>query len=118
MSYRKSFYLTGSINQPTVDDAFRFVGSRLQPAVTRVPDGEPGDRANWVLTQTSDFLDNQTLDVVEVDGRRLARLLPGTSAEDVTFARFSYQDHAADSYRQFRHARDRGELAPDSKFLV
>jgi len=38
MSYRKGFYLTGSINQPTVDDAFRFVGSRLQPAVTRVPD--------------------------------------------------------------------------------
>ncbi len=118
MSYRNSFYLTGSINQPTVDDAFRFVGSRLQPAVTRVPDGEPGDRANWVLTQTSHFLDNQTLDVVEVDGRRLARLLPGTTAGDVTFARFSYQDHAADSYQLFRHARDRGELAPDSKFLV
>jgi len=71
-----------------------------------------------VLTQTSHFLDNQTLDVVEVDGRRLARLLPGATAEDVTFPRFSYQDHAADSYRRFRHARDRAELAPDSKFLV
>jgi hypothetical protein len=52
MSYQKRFYLTGSINQPTVEDAFAFVGSRLQPGVTRVPDGEPGDRANWVLTQS------------------------------------------------------------------
>ena len=55
MSYQKRFYLTGSINQPTVEDAYRFVGSRLQPGVTRVPDGEPGDRANWVLTQTPAF---------------------------------------------------------------
>ena len=45
MSYQNRFYLTGSINQPTVADAFAFVGKRLQPGVTRVPDGEPGDRA-------------------------------------------------------------------------
>jgi hypothetical protein len=51
MSYQNRFYLTGSINQPTVADAFDFVGKRLQPGVTRVSDGEPGDRANWVLTQ-------------------------------------------------------------------
>ena len=43
MSYQKRFYLTASINQPTVEDAYRFVGSRLQPGVTRVPDGEPGN---------------------------------------------------------------------------
>lgn len=118
MSYRKSFYLTGSVNQPTVEDTFRFVGRRLQPAVIRVPDGEPGDRANWVLTQTAHFLDNPTLGVVETDGRRLARLRPGTGAGDVSFPRFSYQDHAAESYQHFRAARDRGELSADSKFLV
>ena len=33
------FYITGSINVPTVDDAFKLVGSRLQPGVTRVSDG-------------------------------------------------------------------------------
>ena len=43
-------YLTGSINQPTVEEAFGYVGRRLQPGVSRVPDGEPGGRANWVLT--------------------------------------------------------------------
>ena len=48
MSHQRRFYLTGSINQPTVEDAFAFVGRRLQPGVTRVPDGEPGERASWV----------------------------------------------------------------------
>lgn len=118
MSYRNSFYLTGSINAPTVEDAFRLVGSRLQPSVTRVPDGEPGSRANWVLTQTPHFLDNATLDVVDIEGRKVARLLPGATAADVEFPRFDYQDHAAASYQLFRAARERGELAPESKFLV
>lgn len=58
MSYQNKFYLTGSINQPTVADAFRFVGSRLQPAVTRVPTGNrasgpigcsPRPRISWTI---------------------------------------------------------------------
>jgi hypothetical protein len=106
-----SFYLTGSINVPTVDDAFALVGSRLQPGVTRVPDGEPGDRANWVLTQANHFLDNSTLDVV--DGR--AKVRPGTA---VSFPPIYYHSVAAESYQRFWHARDNGILAPDSRFLV
>lgn len=72
-----SFYLTGSINVPDVDAAYSLVGDHLQPAVLRVPDGEPGDRANWVLTQRALFLENPTLDVV--DDR--ARVKAGVAVE-------------------------------------
>ncbi|MBX5487265.1 MAG: hypothetical protein DIU75_018605 [Mycolicibacterium hassiacum] len=105
------FYLTGSINVPTVDDAFRLVGSRLQPGVTRVPDGEPGERANWVLTQAPHFLENPTLDVV--DNR--ARIRPGTT---VSFGPLDYHSIAAESYQRFLAARRDGVLAEDSRFLV
>lgn len=106
-----AFYITGSINVPTVDDAFRLVGSRLQPGVKRVSDGEPGDRANWVLTQANHFLDNSTLDVV--NGR--ARVRPGTT---VSFDPVDYHTVAADSYQRFVAARSNGVLAEDSRFLV
>lgn len=105
------FYLTGSINVPTVGDAFDLVGRRLQPGVTRVPDGEPGDRANWVLTQAPHFLDNPTLRVSDSQ----AAVRQGTA---ITFGRFDYADVAAASYAVFRAARERGVLEPDSRFLI
>lgn len=105
------FYLTGSINVPTVDDAFRLVGSRLQPGVTRVPDGEPGDRANWVLTQADHFLSNPTLDVVD----KKARVRAGTR---VSFGTLDYHSVAAESYGRFIVARREGVLAEDTRFLV
>ncbi|BBZ23889.1 hypothetical protein MHIB_23070 [Mycolicibacter hiberniae] len=106
-----SFYLTGSINVPTTQAAFHLVGQRLQPGVRRVPDGEPGDRANWVLNLSAHFLSNATLDVS--DNR--ARVRPATA---VSFGHVDYHSSALASYRDFRTARDSGVLAPDSRFLV
>ncbi|WP_167100276.1 hypothetical protein [Mycobacterium sp. DL592] len=105
------FYVTGSINVPTVEDAFRLVGARLQPGVSRVPDGEPGDRANWVFTQADHFLNNPTLDVV---GDR-ARVRPGVA---VSFGPVDYHSIAAESYAKFRQARESGVLQEGSRFLV
>ncbi|KAA0108053.1 hypothetical protein [Mycolicibacterium sp. P1-5] len=106
-----NFYVTGSINVPTVEDAFRVVGTRLQPGVSRVPDGEPGDRANWVFTQAGHFQKNPTLDVV---GDRV-KARPGVLVE---FGPVDYHSIATDSYAKFRRARDEGVLAVDSRFLV
>ncbi|UXA09717.1 hypothetical protein KXD97_16015 [Mycobacterium sp. SMC-8] len=106
-----SFYLTGSINVPTTGAAFALVGERLQPGVTRVPDGEPGDRANWVLVHAAHFLANDTL---ASDGER-ARVLPATT---VVFGDIDYHSTAIASYREFRAERDAGVLAADSRFLV
>ena len=104
-------YLTGSINVSTVDDAFRLVGTRLQPGVTRVPDGEPGERANWVLTQAPLFLDNPTLE-------RVGDRVRVRSGVEVAFRPVDYHTVAAESYQRFLAARRDGVLAPESRFLV
>jgi hypothetical protein len=112
-------YLTGSINQPTVEEAFGYVGRRLQPGVTRVPDGEPGGRANWVLTQEPVFSGNTGLAAVPApDGRERYVLAEGATPATLRFDRFDYADHARFSYALFTQARDGGVLAPDSRFLV
>ncbi len=105
------FYLTGSINVATVADAFDLVGTRLQPGVTRVPAGEPGDRTNWVLTQVDLFLNNPGLDV----GDGLTRIRPGAEA---MFDTVDYHTVASEPYAVFVDARRRGVLASDSRFLV
>ena len=97
------FYLTGSINVPTIQDAFRLVGERLQPGVTRVPDGEPGDRANWVLTQADHFLKNS-------DPRGCRQPSQGPSGATVSFGALDYHSIAAESYAEFKNAREDGVL--------
>ena len=87
------------------------MGERLQPGVTRVPDGEPGDRANWVLTQADHFLKNSTLEVV--DNR--AKVRPGAT---VSFGALDYHSIAAESYAEFKNAREDGVLKADSRFLI
>lgn len=114
-------YLTGSVNRPTVADTFRFVGSRLQPGVTRVPDGEPGERANWVITQADHFFKNPSLELVPGDGRLqrdLVRLRDGVDPASVSFPEQRYAADAAASFAEFRAAKDAGTLAADSRFQV
>lgn len=120
MSERSTgIYLTGSVNQPSATDVFEFVGKRLQPGARRVPDGETGERANWVLAQARYFADNIGLATVPApDGRDRYVLAEGITPETLSFARFDYPDHAQRSYALFRQARDGGRLALDTRFLV
>jgi hypothetical protein len=112
-------YLTGSVNLPTVPEVFTFVGDRLQPGVTRVPDGEPGERANWVLAQAPYFAENpQLVGTPGPDGRDRYRLAAGVTPETLKFARFDYPDQAQTSYEQFIAARKAGKLASESRFLI
>lgn len=114
-------YLTGSVNQPTVADTFRFVGERLQPGVTRVPDGEPGERANWVFTQTAQFHDNPALERVPgPDGAPSNLTTPraGVKPEAVRFGDFRYLADAISSYAELRAAKEAGTLSEDTRLLV
>lgn len=112
-------YLTGSVNKPTADEVFAFVGQHLQPGATRVPDGETGGRANWVLTQEPVFAGNPGLTAVPApDGRDRYVLADGVTPQTLTFGRFDYADHARSSYALFARAREAGVLAPGTRFLV
>ncbi len=114
-------YLTGSVNQPSVDETFTFVGERLQPGVARVPDGEPGERANWVFTQAALFHEHPDLERVPgEDGEPgdLVRPREGVDPNAVDFPVLRYADDARESYAAFRRAKDEGRLAADTRLLI
>lgn len=117
----QGIHLTGSLPLNNAEDVFNFIGSTLQPWVLRVPDGETGERTNWVLTQSKHFFDNpafETVDATAEVGRKLVKIKAGVKPEDIRFEPFSYPDYASDSYPVFKKAKAEGRLAANSKFQI
>ena len=74
-------------------------GRRDRLRIYRVPDGEPGGRANWVLTQEPVFSGNTGLATVPgPDGRERYVLAEGATPATLRFDRFDYADHARSSF--------------------
>lgn len=63
--------LIGSVPLPNARDVFEFLGRNLGDMCGQYPDGETGDRINWVRWQVHVFADNPDLELVE------AKNLPG-----------------------------------------
>jgi len=114
-------HLTGSLPFDRTNEAFAFIGESLKPWVRRVPDGEPGDRANWVLTQSAHFFENPAFEPAPPApdiNRPLVRIKDGSVGRSIDFRPFAYADDAGQSYSLFQEARRSGVLAPESKFLI
>ncbi|HET6388565.1 hypothetical protein [Hyphomicrobium sp.] len=107
----QGIHLTGSLPFANADEVFDFIGSELQPWVTRVPDGETGERKNWVLTQSRHFFENPAFDIVDATatvGRKLVKIKDGVRPEDISFPKFEYAEFATDSYPLFKKAKAEG----------
>ena len=44
-------HLIGSVPLPTTEDVFRRLGATLGPLLSRMPDGETGERRRWIYWQ-------------------------------------------------------------------
>lgn len=118
-------HLVGSINQPTAEDTFRIVSENLGAHLTRIPDGEVGDRFHWILFQGAAFdatpgLTRLPIDPIIVAGfdLRPLRLDGSVAAEDLEFAPLGYASAAIESYSQFVALREAGTIAEDVRFQV
>ena len=57
-------HLNGSINLDDTETVMREVAARIPRGLRRVPDGETGDRQQWILFQ---FLKFQQMDALELE---------------------------------------------------
>ena len=124
-------HLVGSVPLASAEDVFRTVTGALGDCLSRVPDGETGERRRWIWWQREMLerhpameVDREAglLELRQWDGsllRRseLLRLKPGVDASTVKF-RTGYAEAALASWRLFETLRRRGDVAGGVRFQV
>ncbi|MFZ0608555.1 MAG: hypothetical protein WAM75_12890 [Xanthobacteraceae bacterium] len=122
----RTIHLVGSVPMPSARDVFETVSAALGARLKRLPDGETGERGDWITWLEPAFAQNPALvksgEFFRVHssgtGRERYTLRPGLRAEDVRFDNLFYADIAKQSYAEFKRLKDAGKIAADVKFQV
>ena len=116
-------HLVGSVPLAGVEEVFRRTAAALGDRLRRMPDGEPGPRADWILWQYPVF---SALPQFEVgppgtDGYRSLpklRLRDGERATDVVLGSLGFADAATSSYAIFSQLKRDGAVPAHVRFQV
>ena len=119
-------HLVGSVPFKDAREVFEMVSAALGTRLKRVPDGETGERSDWITWLEPAFADNPALEKsdelfrIHATGtaRIRYRLRPGWGLNDVRFANLFYADVAKQSYAEFAALKHAGKIAPDVKFQI
>ncbi len=122
----RSVHLVGSVPLPNAREVFTTVSAALGLRLKRIPDGETGERSDWITWLEPVFADNPALEKsdelfrIHATGtaRIRYRLKPGKTVEDVDFGNLFYADIARRSYAEFAALKRAGKIAPDVRFQI
>jgi hypothetical protein len=119
-------YLVGSVPMENAEAVFGAVGGALGTRIKQIPDGETGERLDWITWLEVVFANSPALEQsdelfrVHATGtaRKRYRLRPGKTIADIRFDDLFYADKAKQSYATFKRLRDAGKIAPGTRFQV
>jgi hypothetical protein len=116
-------HLCGSVPLADAETVFRTVMAALNGHVRRIPDGEPGERSNWVVWQLPKLAAHPDLELApppspEYGPSLRARPKPGVDPASVTFGPLGYSANALGSWQVFSRLRAEGVIPPDVRFQV
>jgi len=113
-------HFNGSVNLPDTEKVMREIVSRVPAGLRRIPDGETGERGNWISFQLQKFLDSPFLvqafpadDHAEGYQMPQVRLADGIDPAEVTWPDPGYAGAYLRSYETFAALRREG-LIPDA----
>ena len=121
-----SVHFNGGVNLADTETVFREIAARVPGGVRRIPDGETGDRQNWVWFQLGKFQQTPGLEsaaAMDTPSEGYAqmpkvRVSDGTDPADVQWPDLGYAEVYQDSYGVFRRLRDEGALPAGVRFQV
>jgi len=119
-------HIVGSVPGTDAADVFARVSAALGPRLKRIPDGETGERADWITWLEPVFANSPALEKSDEVFRIHAsapprvryRLKPGRSVGDVSFDNLFYADIAERSYRDFARLKREGTIPPHCRFQI
>ena len=119
-------HLVGSVPLASAHDVFTTVSAALGDRLKRIPDGETGERGDWITWLEPAFADNPALEKsdelfrIHATGtaRIRYRLKPGKTAKDVAFDNLFYADIAKASYAEFAELKRQGKVPKDARFQI
>lgn len=122
----RNVHLVGSVPMANAQDVFTQVSAALGPRIKWLPDGETGERGDWITWLEPAFSQNPALTKsgeffrvhASGTGRERYARKPGLRANDVHFENLFYADIARQSYAVFKRLKDSGAIAADVKFQV
>lgn len=122
----RDIYLVGSVPLPTTNAVFETVSATFGTLIKQIPDGEVGERSDWITHLEILFQKNPSFErsdevfsVHDSSTKRVRyRLRPGIKPSDVQFGNLGYADVAIESYGIFRRLRDAGKIAAGTRLQV
>ncbi len=120
-------HLIGSVPFSNETEVFTVVSRELGPFLARIPDGETGERSDWITWLEPVFADHEAFEpsgeLFQLHGAmqkrdRRYRLKAGFSPERVTFGNLPYGDIAIRSYEAFAVLKRQGIVPSHCKFQV
>jgi ubiquinone/menaquinone biosynthesis C-methylase UbiE len=116
-------HLVGSVPLGSADEVFRTLGAGLGDRVRRLPDGETGPRADWIVWQYPVLSSRPEFEVAPpAEGfyRTLPRLRlrADVDAGSLEFESLGYAEAALASYRIFSALKRAGDLPRSCRFQV
>ena len=122
----RNVHLVGSVPLANAHDVFVTVSAALGPRLLRIPDGETGERIDWIAHLEPLFANHPALEKSDevfrlhptAPGRTRYRLRPGASEAGVTFGNLFYADVAIRSYQDFAQLKQKGKIPAHCRFQV
>jgi hypothetical protein len=122
----RNVYLVGSVPMADASTVFRTASAALGPHLLTLPDGETGERLDWITWLEPVFRDNLAFEpspeTFQLHGlaakHRRYQLKPGKTIEDVHFDNLFYADIARRSFDTFAALKQSGEIPAQVKFQI
>jgi len=119
-------HLVGSVPLRDVREVFTTVSGALGQCLKRMPDGETGERSDWITWLEPAFAENPALEKsdelfrVHATGTARVRykLRAGKTVDDVQFDNLFYADIAKASYAEFAALKTQGVILKHVRFQI